>query len=232
MQQFSIEQMQSQIRELQRAIDTPGTPPDEIQMHRELIQYIQKQIAIRQAAQHGPVTPPPPPAPPQQIKHNNPPEVDPARLLKRINTANQQQTTNNQQPATVRAPGKQDTLTAAQLNDLQQTQLHADLNATPPIVAIQWPAWDWGIKTYTEADARGRYTTALRDLAESKLAEQGRYDHMTRYTTWWRAIHYYRALTTFWGAPPTRQQLQIRNRTERYIHIFQLITQAALQPQP
>ena len=238
MQQFSIEQMQSQIRELQRAIDTPGTPPDEIQMHLELIQHIQKQIAIRQAAQHGPVTPPPPPPPTEPIKHTKPPsqrEIEADRLLKRINTANQQPATNNQQPTTNLQPPTSRHIHAGHQTPVNSQQpmsatIQADHATNPhnPTVTITWA--DGYTYTGDETAIRGRFVTTLRDTLSLRLVQKGRYAAMWRWSSPWRAAGFYQALTHLCGGtPPTLKDLDIKRPNDLTTTVFAQIVEKSLQ---
>jgi hypothetical protein len=89
---------------------------------------------------------------------------------------------------------------------------------------------DWGhdrIDTLTEGEVRSRFTTALRDLAVSRMVRQQRFDDMKRYTTYARAVSYYQALTLFWGEPPTPGQLEIYPLAKTRQTIFTLIQESA-----
>lgn len=77
----------------------------------------------------------------------------------------------------------------------------------------------------TEGDARSRFTTALRDLAHSRMARMGRFEDITQYITFDRACAYYRALSVFWGSPPTPAQLQIVALSAERRQIFKMIQQ-------
>lgn len=85
---------------------------------------------------------------------------------------------------------------------------------------------EWGhgkADVLTEGEARSRFTTALRDLAESRMARMERWDDVERYVSFQRAVAYYEALTEFWEAPPSAGQLGIaplgKVRTEIFSRI-------------
>lgn len=238
--QYSVPEMQQQITQLTATMNLPGVPADEIAIYQTTIARIQAEINAR--TQPGPVTQTPNPTPQTPIKHNTPPPPPPYQIPTsqgmeeaiqrhedRTNQHRQQQAENRPQiPITVRAPGKPDQLTPQQRTDLQNTHItYVSQKQTAPTAAIHWPEWDWGIRIYTERDARSALTTALRDLAESKRAQQNRLGDLPQYLAWWRAIQYYRALTYFWGSPPTRQELRLYRRDDRYITIFTHIQTAA-----
>lgn len=96
-------------------------------------------------------------------------------------------------------------------------------------VVIHWGEGAYDV--FTEGEARGRLTTALRDLTESRMARLGRWDDLQQYTTFGRAVAYYRALIEFWNAPPTAQQLAIAPLKGGKAEIFERITKAAAAAQ-
>lgn len=94
---------------------------------------------------------------------------------------------------------------------------------------------DWGNNRrdiLTEGDARSRFTTALRDLCHSRMARLKRFESIPQYITFDRACAYYRALTIFWGGPPTPAQLQIVTLSTDRRTIFQLIQQHTAETEP
>lgn len=205
--QHSIEEMQAQIAQLQRTLSLPGVPDDEKAIYRATIQKIQEKINATQPLRTEEKR-----QPPVAPMGHNTPQIG------------------GQEGRGVRviAPGHTARLSPDQQQAMQRTSISVpDSAAGPATVTIHWPDADWGPVTYTEAEARGRFTTALRDLAESKRAAQGRFDQLPRYTTWWRAVVFYRALCHFWGSPPDRQQLEIRQRSDTYITIFTMLQEAA-----
>lgn len=242
---YTIPEMQAQIAQLTDTINSPGVPADEIAIYQATIQRIQAEIQARTTTP----APPPPTKPTEQIKHTAPPPpivewpgnareshtIEQAfdRESAATNAHREQQALNQSptQPINVIHAGKQQALTPDQRTDLSAAAIAAHLYATPPTVTIHWPDWDLGPRTYTEGQARGALTTALRDLSESKLARQSRYNDLTRYAAWWRSIHYYRALTHFWGVPPTRTQLQLNRRDNVFTTIFNMVAEAAAQTQ-
>lgn len=96
-------------------------------------------------------------------------------------------------------------------------------------IVIHWGEGAYDV--FTEGEARGRLTTALRDLTESRMARLGRWDDLQQYTTFGRAVAYYRAMIEFWNAPPTAQQLAIAPLKGAKAEIFERITKAAIAAQ-
>lgn len=202
--------MQAEIKQLRQALQLPNVPADEIEIYRSTIARIQDEINARQPKEPA-VTEEQRQPPVAPMGHNTP-----------------QMGGQGGRGVRVIAPGHTARLSPDQQQAMQRTSISVpDSAAGPATVTIHWPDADWGPVTYTEAEARGRFTTALRDLAESKRAAQGRFDQLPRYTTWWRAVVFYRALCHFWGSPPDRQQLEIRQRSETYITIFTMLQEAA-----
>lgn len=229
----SIPEMQAQIEQLRATMSLPGIPADETAIYQATIQRIQDEINAR--AQHGPVTPPPPPAPPQQIKHNTPPEVDPARLSKRINTANQQPTTNNQQQTTNLQPPTSRHIHAGHQTPVNSQQpmsatIQADHATNPhnPTVTITWA--DGYTYTGDETAIRGRFVTTLRDTLSLRLVQKGRYAAMWRWSSPWRAAGFYQALTHLCGGtPPTLKDLDIKRPNDLTTTVFAQIVEKSLQ---
>lgn len=219
--------MQAQIAQLRATMALPGVPADEIAIYKTTIARIQSEIDAR-SAKAAPVTSAPTPPTIQPIKHTAPP---PPQSFKIPSSDGMEEATDGVAKPRIIAPGKPDNLTPQQRTDLQNTHISAHLFATPPTVTIEWPEWDWGRRVYTERYARAAFATALRDLTENKRSRQGRLDHLPQYLAWWRAIQYYRALIAFWGAAPSRQQLELNRRDERYIVIFNMIVEKAIEHQ-
>lgn len=227
---LTIKELRDQEAEILHFLADPKNTPDDHRVMNNVLKQIREQIAIKSA---------PAPLPPQasakdgqQIKHNTPPTPPQRTQLSesfKLSENSPQPPTPNQ-PITKIIPGKPDQLTTEQIAQFSNIQINAQLNTSPPTVTINWP--DWGPRTYIEREAKSQFLTAVRDLAESKLYTQGRYEIIPlKYVPWWRGIQYYKALTAFWNRPPTARDLEISHKKTAQIHIFQLITQAALQPQ-
>lgn len=87
---------------------------------------------------------------------------------------------------------------------------------------------DWGhgkVETLTEGECRGRFTTALRDLAKSRMARLERFDDIGQYIMFDRACGYYRGLIEFWGEPPTAFQLDMHPLGRVKTIIFNMVTE-------
>ena len=104
----------------------------------------------------------------------------------------------------------------------------ANLTAQKPTVTITWS--DGTQSTHTEGDARSKFTSLLRDLNNSTLAEQGRFDLMRTYRTYDRAKAYYKALAAFWGHNPTARELELTPLSTLKATIFNMIVSDCSNP--
>jgi BRCT domain type II-containing protein len=109
-----------------------------------------------------------------------------------------------------------------------QFEVTANLAAQKPTVTITWS--DATISTHTEGDARSKFTSLLRDLDNSTLAEQSRFDFMRTYRTYDRAKAYYKALAAFWGHNPTARELDLTPLSTRKATIFNMIVADCANP--
>lgn len=107
-------------------------------------------------------------------------------------------------------------------------EITANLSAQKPTVTIVWS--DATISTHTEGDARSKFTSLLRDLNNSTLAEQGRFDLIRTYRTYDRAKAYYKALAAFWGHNPTARELELTPLSTRKATIFNMIVSDCSNP--
>lgn len=103
-----------------------------------------------------------------------------------------------------------------------------DTDPYNPSITITWP--DGYTITVTETEARGRFTTTLRDTTALRLVQQRRFSHMWRWSSPWRAVGYYRALITFHhGQPPTLRDLGIQRPNDITLTAFAHIVEKAMQ---
>jgi len=87
-------------------------------------------------------------------------------------------------------------------------------------VMIKWKA---DSVILSEGETRSRFTTALRDLANSRYAQQQRWQDVQLYVTYARACTYYLALMEFWQEAPTPQQLALSSMSAKRQRIFEMI---------
>jgi hypothetical protein len=106
----------------------------------------------------------------------------------------------------------------------------ANLTAQKPTVTINWS--DGTQSTHTEGDARSKFTSLLRDLCQSNLAEKGRFDQIRTYRTYDRAKAYYKALAAFWGKYPSARELEIIPMSIVKSTIFGMIYADLIAPPP
>lgn len=198
----TVTEYQAEIIQLQKAADLPGVDAAERKIYLDTIRRIESKIAAITARLH---TTPPPATPANQAALDNGPipirVIKPAPKLERA----------------VPVSPEPDNIPI----------ISAIITATTPSVTIIWGPDD--SDTVTEGEARSRFTTALRDLADSRLVKIGRIDAIPSYITFHRAVAYYRALIEFWGEPPTAQQLAIAPLKGVRGFVFEKITQAAAE---
>lgn len=110
--------------------------------------------------------------------------------------------------------------------------VRADKETNPynPTITITWA--DGYTITVTETEARSRFATTLRDTTELRLAQQGRFDRIWRWSSPWRAVGFYRALIQFIGATPTLAELGIQRPNDVTRTAFAHIVEKAMQKVP
>lgn len=107
--------------------------------------------------------------------------------------------------------------------DMPTVTVEAVTGPGKPKVTIVWQDEGRTAETVTEGEARSRFTSCLRDLRNSKRAQQERWDDLALTIGFYRLCTYYKALTAFWGAPPTPKQLEITPLGGVSTHIFNMI---------
>jgi len=91
----------------------------------------------------------------------------------------------------------------------------------PNLIRFEWS--DKQSEDLTEGQIRSRFVTAIRDLCQSSLAEQGRLEQIPeQYVVFTRAVAYYRGLTTLWNREPGMSELRISQGRIRNT-IFEMI---------
>lgn len=112
-------------------------------------------------------------------------------------------------------------------SDQNNAVISADFVAATRKMTIKWQ--DGYEFVGNEALIRSRFTSVIRDLVNSKLARQGRVDQLNTLTGYWRAIGFYKALTTIWGKAPSLKELGVSrpHDGELYLKVFQIICDAS-----
>lgn len=112
-------------------------------------------------------------------------------------------------------------------SDQGNAVISADFVAATREMTIMWQ--DGYEFIGNEAIIRSRFTSVVRDLVNSKLARQGRVDQLNTLTGYWRAIGFYKALTTIWGKAPSLKELGVSrpHDGELYLKVFQIICDAS-----
>ena len=221
--QYTIAEMEQQIRQLEQTIQLPGVPAEEIEIYRDTIERIRKQIqqrqsqpadaALRPVAQRTPAD--------AQIRpidhHTQPPHVPPpfgggagggvdTKITPRVIHAGPQPAAG---PITSRIEVE------------HQTDPHN------PRITITWS--DRYTITVDETAARSNFTNRMRDVCALKcVVKDNRFEKIWKHDAPWRAAGFYQALTWFWdGKPPALQQIGVTRPTEVYKKVFSLITAQA-----
>lgn len=200
----TVAEYQAEILQLQKAAALPGVDAAERKIYIDTIRRIEAKIAniisTSKAASAAP-----PALPPEPVKSGSDQGPIPIRIIK---------------------PGSK-SITPQAPAGAETTVVTANIIAATPLVTIVWDQSH--SDTLTEGEIRSRFTTALRDLAESRLVKIGRIDAIQSYITFQRAVVYYRALMEFWGEPPTAQQLAIAPLKGTRAIVFEKIIQAAAE---
>lgn len=214
--------MQSEIAALKAAMQLPGVPDDEKKIYVDTIAQIEQAIAAAKTK-------------PPSTEYSRPAVEQPGT---RQNTRAEHSGAVTGQGAVIPTTKIRAGIDKPRTQgaDLQTGEKYQDR----PIIAAVVSAGakqviiDWGAGAYdafTEGEARGRLTTALRDLTESRMARIGRWDDLEQYTTFGRAVAYYRAMILFWNEPPSAKQLAIAPLKGVKSEIFERIKNAAVAAQ-
>ena len=214
--QYTIAEMEQQIRQLEQTIQLPGVPAEEIEIYRDTIERIRKQIqqrqsqpadaALRPVAQRTPAD-----AQIRPVDHQaQPPHVPPpfgggagggvdTKITPRVIHAGPQPAAG---PITSRIEVE------------HQTDPHN------PRITITWS--DGYTITVDETAARSNFTNRMRDVCALKcVVKDNRFEKIWKHDAPWRAAGFYQALTWFWdGKPPTLQQIGVTRPTDVYKNIF------------
>lgn len=203
----TVEQMRAEVDALSKAMLLPGVPDDEKKIYTDTIIKINKAIEAELQRQSGP----PSPLPFRGVDGGVVSTPIPTTVIR----AGIDRPRHAKQPVAPKAaPPPPETPVIA-----------AVITGSTKQVVIHWGEGAYDV--FTEGEARGRFTTAMRDISASRMARLGRMSDIPQYTTFSRAVAYYRALTEFWAAPPTAQQLAIAPMGRLKQEIFEMITQAA-----
>ena len=210
MQQYkSIEELNNEISVLENGMAQKSTTPERIRFYKSTIAKIKAIIQQRQATAQSTAASKPADVPvyrqtgPTNIKIDVSPGTKPGMTI----DLHEQR---------------------AQHMPKVEFEVAANLSAQKPTVTITWS--DATISTHTEGNARSKFTSLLRDLNNSNLAEQGRFDLMRTYRTYDRAKAYYKALAAFWGHNPTARELDLTPLSARKATIFNMIVADCSNP--
>jgi hypothetical protein len=194
MQNKTIAELRADMAALINAAKMPGIPADERMIYVTTIQQIEALIERMTADERIPSHPTPPPPPPRK-------------------------TPTTVSSATPPPPAARPRRTIEDADCIPIVE--ASLEGGTKRVKIEWGHGKADL--LTEGEARSRFTSCLRDLAESRMAKVGRMADLRQYMSFSRARGYYAALTEFWGAPPTALQLAIAPLGRTKSEIFDMI---------
>ena len=221
--QYTIAEMEQQIRQLEQTIQLPGVPAEEIEIYRDTIERIRKQIQQRQSqpADAGlrPVAQPPQPklvtnpadAQIRPIDHHTQPPHVPHPFGGGAGGGVDTKTT----PRVIHAgPQPAAGPITSRIEVEHQTDPHN------PRITITWS--DRYTITVDETAARSNFTNRMRDVCALKcVVKDNRFEKIWKHDAPWRAAGFYQALTWFWdGKPPTLQQIGVTRPTDVYKNIF------------
>ena len=243
--QYSVEEMQKQIHQLQTTINLPGVPDDEKAIYAATITRIQSEINNRKAAPaHLPaeIRQPAERAGAEPIKHNAPPPPPPVVIQSEAKQPYKPHTTTQTKPEahTPHHGGEGGGLTTRTIHAGHQhpvnsqtpltATIEADHDADPynPRIRITWA--DGYTFTGDETSIRGRLITTLRDTCALRLVQKGRLSAMWRWSSPWRAAGFLQAIIALrHGEVPTLRDLDVKRPSDLTTTVFTHITEKALQ---
>ncbi len=193
----SLQELETELATVQRAINAPGVDPAEKQLYQRGAERIEAAIAAKRKA-----------ATPDPDKSTNLDNVRPIR------------------PQTQPKPRKKQEAVQIQPEE-EMGVITAITSGTIKRVMIKWKAGEEAEPLIlTEGETRSRFTTALRDLVNSRFAAQERWEDVKAYVTYAKACTYYLALIEFWGYAPTAQQLELATMGAARQQIFLMIRES------
>lgn len=211
---MDIATLRGQIAQLEMTLKLPNLPADEAALHRATIRRIKEKI---QAAQSG-AADSTGATQPQQANKPQPGATQPIVVYDRPSET--------PPPATppLKKPQAKPVIDA---DDMPEITVEAPaMPGGARRAKIVWQDDDRTQEYLTEGEARSRFTSYLRDCAEGKRAQQGRWADVTQTISFYRLCTYYQVLAAFWGAPPTAQQLEIAPLRGTREKVFSLISPA------
>lgn len=222
MQNKSLQQYQAEIEQLRAAMQIPGVPPDEAAIYANTIQKIEaKIIDLHRAA-------------PQPTAKELPATKPPSNSGEGMGVGSNRAADTTPIPVRVIRAGIDKPRHSQPTAPASDEKPHIPVLAAVLTGGLKQVLIEWGhgkSDLLTEGEARSRFTTALRDLSESRMAKLERYDDLARYITFSRAVAYYRVLIEFWLSPPTPRQLAINPLSRVRETIFDMIMKAACAAQ-
>lgn len=246
----TIEQMKADLALQEEMIATPGIPEDEMAIYREAAATIRALIAQVEKQSHATGTPPRSiPAPTTANQSASAPTrsqeaqdalakpVDQQSTAARTVKVSPAATTLTNRPAERTTPMPAGATTAAGSTGAASA-IRADESTSAPTAAtitapagmgpvkviIEWASGD--VDELTEGECRSRFTSALRDLAESRYVAEGRWHDLPRYQTFANAVAYYRGLTLIRRQAPTARELGLGALGAVRSKVFGMVTHA------
>lgn len=203
--QKTLSEYQEELAKLEKALATPGLDDLERKIYTDTIDRIKTQMQMVSANE----------APTKQAKPNKPP----AR-------PHSERTTEAPNIPTTQIKAGVTPLRMSVFSEKDEAPvISVQLSGAIKNVTIKWNSDK--SDTLTEGETRSRFTTALRDLSESRLVKQDRYQDVPGYIVYQRAVAYYRALAEFWGEAPSAAQLNLTPMSRVRNTLFEMIAQSA-----
>lgn len=217
-QNYTIEEMQGQIKQLEQTLKLPGIPAEEAQIYIATIERIKQEIAKRSPA---PLIPKPVASPAASTE----PVKNVIRMAQKEAAWPREIKTAEYQSEGITPPKSPPYRWAAPQTETSAMNIAESAENVDNKMDIFWSD-GFSHRDVTEAIARSRFTSIMRDLEQSRFARQNRLFKLPEYTGFVRARGYYKVLTHFWKAPPTLAQLNINRPTSTFRAIFEMVQDA------
>jgi len=202
---MDIATKRKQIEHLRRTIQLPGVPADEKRLYEATIRRIE--IELQQATSgHQPAKEAP--------AKTNAVEI----VLEDYSRGEQFANV----PISIPTKAKKQTHVFDR-EDMPEITIEAATAPGPRRVKVVWQDDERTEEYLTEGEARSRFCSYLRDVSESRRAQQERWADVKCSLSFYRLCTYYQVLTAFWGDPPTAKQLDIAPLNSAKKTVFEML---------
>ncbi|TXH45504.1 MAG: hypothetical protein E6Q97_31525 [Desulfurellales bacterium] len=203
---MDITTKQRQIEHLRRTIQLPGVPADEKRLYEATIRRIESELQ-------------------QATSVQQPEKKAPAAKINAVEIVLEDYSSGEQfanVPTSIPTRAKKNTQ-VFDCEDMPEITIEAATAPGPRRVKVVWQDDDRTEEYLTEGEARSRFCSYLRDVSESRRAEQERWADVKCSLSFYRLCTYYQVLTAFWGEPPTPKQLDIAPLNAAKKTVFEML---------